>query len=162
MTTPAGSHAIAAVEHPIAAALRAEVVAFWMAHGAIPSADEARRRADELVCIARDALGEIAGVNTAALSPPGPDGRRWFAYRMFVRRQDRQLRLSLAMVRAAVQELRRRRGEPSVAGVVIVTENRKLMKRGGHRLLQRLGFARAGRDRRGQEVWMCAFDAPAG
>lgn len=158
MSPRAFGYTLHAVDHPIAENLRDEVVGFWLANRAIPFADEARRRADELVCIARDATGQIVGVNTAYRTPPGRDGRSWFAYRMFVRPQDRLVRLSLAMVREATAALQRRQVEPPVAGVVLVTENQKLMRRGGHRVLQWLGFTRVGSDRRGQDIWKFEFN----
>lgn len=159
MTRTPDAYSIASIDHPIADTLRAEVAAFWIRNGAIASPEEARRRADEMVCIARNAAGEIAGVNTAYVVTAGPEGRNWFAFRMFLRLQDRQLRLAMAMVRAATAALNTRCVEPRAVGVLLVTENQKLMLRSGHRLLSHLGFTRIGRDRRGLEVWTHVFAA---
>ncbi len=71
--------------------LRDEVAAFWVDNGALPNVDAARQRADQLVCVARNAAGEIVGVNTAYVSGLGAEQRRYFFCRMFIRPSDRLL-----------------------------------------------------------------------
>jgi hypothetical protein len=91
MTTQAGNYSITPVSAPVSEGLRQEVAAFWLGNGAIPNVIQAQRRADELVCVARNASNEIVGVNTAYVSNlPGEDGNYWF-YRMFIRPPDRHL-----------------------------------------------------------------------
>lgn len=43
------------------------------------------------------------------------------------------------------------------AGMLIVTENRKLMRPGLKRLLERHGYEYRGRERRGLDVWLARF-----
>lgn len=161
MVSQPDDYSISPVFGRVSEELRREVGAFWLGHGAIANDDEARRRADELVCVARNRAGEIVGVNTAYVSGLGAAKDRYFFYRMFVRPQDRHLHLSRAMVRAAVGALREGR-DPGAAirGVALVTENRKLMRAGGRRLLAHLGWQQAGTDPRGQDLWTVEFDPP--
>src|SRR6185436_20933426 len=100
----------------------------------ITDAGEARRRADELVCVARNGRGEIVGVNTVYVSGFRSVDERYYFYRMFMRPQDRVLHLSCELVRMAVEALREH-PQPGVKGVVLVTENPKLMRKSGQKLL---------------------------
>lgn len=161
MTTIPGDYLVTAVDHPIADALRAEVVAFWLDHGAIPTRDQAQTRADELVCVARNGVGEIAGVNTAYLADLPGQPHPYHVYRMFIRPRDRHVQVARALLRAAVEALRVRPTDRVVAGVMLVTENRKIMRRGPRRILAGLGWQAAGKDRRGLDVWTFEFGKPA-
>ena len=65
--------------------LRAQAILdFWSAHDALPE-DEARRRLDEVVCVALDAGGEVVGVNSAYPQDVLMiGGRRFLVYRRFL------------------------------------------------------------------------------
>lgn len=158
MTTQPSDYSISSVSGPVSEELRSEAAAFWLRNGAIPNSDEARRRADELVCVARNAAGEIVGVNTAYVSTFRSADDRYYFYRMFLRPQDRHLHLACELVRASVDALRDRRVEPAVQGIVLVTENKKLMRASGRRILTHLGWHPAGTDPRGLDVWKIEFD----
>ncbi len=158
MSNEPSDHVIATVFGRVDDALRQEVAAFWLRQGAIADAREAHRRADELVCVARNRQGEVIGVNTAYVAALGGGAERWFHYRMFVRPQDRRLALSCALVRAAVTALRAgRHALPGIRGVALVTENPKLMRAGGRRLLAGLGWQSAGKGPHGRDLWLIAF-----
>lgn len=157
MSVQADGYGVTAVTGRVSEDLRREVAAFWLHEGAIQEASEARRRADELVCLARNAAGEIVGVNTAYISGLRSADDRYFFYRMFIRPRDRHLHLCSALVRAAVDALRQHRDAAAVKGVVLVTENPKLMRDGGRRLLTRLGWRSVGSDARGLDLWMIEF-----
>ena len=65
MSTQPNDYSVSSERSLVSEELQREVAAFWLGNGAISNADEARRRADELVCMARNGAGEIVGVNTA-------------------------------------------------------------------------------------------------
>ena len=138
--------------------LRAEVIALWLGAKVLP-ADEARRRAGEVVFAIRNPAGELAGVNTAIVwEVPGGSGA-WYFYRTFVRREDRGVAgLPSAALRAAVALLRDHAHPAAPRGVVAVVENPRLAKRGAMRRLGRLGFHLIGRDHEGREVLCLRFD----
>jgi hypothetical protein len=58
---------ITPVWHQMTPELKAELLAFWKAHRAIDDPARAKARADQAVCIARDADGAICAVGTAAV-----------------------------------------------------------------------------------------------
>lgn len=155
-----GEYAIGAVFGEVSPALAEEIAAFWLAHGALPDPAEARRRAHEVVCLARDAAGTIAAVNSVYVAPFNPPGAPYYFYRMFVRPSARVPGLASRMVQCAVAVLRAR-AAPGVAGVVLITENPKLMLRAGQRKLTRLGWSYVGRGPLGRDAWRIDFAAPA-
>lgn len=159
MITQAGEYSITSVSAPVCEELRGETVAFWRCNGAIADPAEAQRRADELVCVARNANQEIVGVNTAYVSKlPGERECYWF-YRMFIRPPDRHVHLTRAMMGAAVNALRARpRSEPAIRGVLLITENRKIMRTGGRRFLAGLGWHRSGSSQHGLDIWRVPFE----
>ena len=60
-----------------------QILAFWSAHGAL-TGEAARERLGELVCVALDDAGEIAGVNSAQADTVPPVNRRFWRYRSFL------------------------------------------------------------------------------
>ena len=151
-------YSIATCPEPIGDALRQDAIAFWLQHGAIPDPAEAARRVDELVCIARNTAGHIVGVSTAYPTQLQTEAVPRFVYRMFVRERDRHLQLACGIMRQSIEGLRQRRARrPAIAGLVLVAENTKLNRRGGHRILRSLGWQRVGADARGQDVWCFDF-----
>ncbi len=155
-------YSISVVHRHVDNALRDELVAFWMQHGAVPDAAEARRRAGEAVCIVRNAGSEIVAVNSVYVARFRGYADPQYFYRQFARPQDRVLRLGVAMLRQAVAALRaaHRAGDP-VRGIVLVAENPKLSRKSGHRLLAWLGWTFLGKGPRGFDLWQIDFSAPA-
>jgi hypothetical protein len=100
----------------------------------------------------------LAGVSTVALKPRPTDGRMLYHYRMFLRPEHRQPHLMRAVTNATRDHLRAfRHPDVAPAGMLIVTENRKLMRPGLKRLLERHGYEYRGRERRGLDVWLTRF-----
>jgi GNAT superfamily N-acetyltransferase len=109
-------------------ALRDETVAFWDRHGAIADPAAARRRADQLVAVARSEGpdGEIAGVCTAVPRPIPDLGQTLYYYRTFVAPSFRGAFLMQRLMRVAVAELERYsqvHPEHSAAGVYLELES---------------------------------------
>ncbi|HEX3537956.1 MAG TPA: hypothetical protein VHU15_14450 [Stellaceae bacterium] len=157
-----GRYRIDPVFGTITPQLRGELVQFWLDEGALPDANAAWARTDEVVCIARDPARAIASVNTVYLAPlQGPDDLHYF-YRMFTRPQDRLLELTTGMVRVCRESLEASRlRDPRARGVVIVAENPKLQGPAGHRLLSSKGWVHLGKNPRGFDVWRKLFPGAA-
>ena len=137
---------------------RAEAVAFWLAQGALASRREAVRRAFEIVYLVRSAGGTLAGMCTAALRSGAREESSYYAFRMFLRREDRVPYLMRAVTNATRDFLSAlEHPEPRPAGMVIVAENAKLMRPGIRRYFQRHGYAFRGTTSAGRDVWLAPF-----
>lgn len=137
---------------------RAEAVAFWLAHGALADQRVAQGRAFELVYLVRRGDGLLAGMSTAALQRAA-DGRHYYVYRMFLGAPDRVPYLMGIVTHASRERLREFAAvAPKPAGMLIVTENLKLMRPGIQRYAQRHGYVLRGRTRRGLDVWLAPFE----
>lgn len=151
----------------LSAPVAREVADFWLAEGAIGEPAEAARRIAEVVCIARGRDGTIVGVNSAYVGTFERPDHAYYFYRMFIREADRVRGLGARMTTAAVDCLRDVAAGAGVGvrGVVLITENPKLMQPGAQGLLTRLGWTYVGRGPRGRDVWKVDFgslpDAPA-
>jgi hypothetical protein len=156
-----GAYRIDAVFGRLTPQLRGELVQFWLDEGALPDANAAWARTDQVVCIARDPTEAIASVNTVHLGRlQGVEGLHYF-YRMFSRPRDRTLALTTAMSRAcreylAGSPLR----DPRARGMVIIAQNPKLQSPAGHRLLSQRGWNLVGKTDRGFEVWTRPLPEP--
>ena len=157
-----GQYRIDAVFGQMTPRLRGELVQFWLDERALPDANAAWARTDEVVCIARDPAEAIASVNTVYLATLQADEDLYYFYRMFTRPRDRVLELTTAMSRAcreclAASPLRDKRAR----GLVIVAENPKLQTPAGQRLLSGRGWTFVGKTERGLDVWKRPFEPGA-
>jgi hypothetical protein len=137
---------------------RASAIRLWLDQGVLRGRVAAIRRAEQLVYLVYRADGALAGMSTAGLRT-GAKGRLWYVYRMFLRPEDRVPYLMRAVTNATRDLLR---GFPHpggpVAGMLIETENRKLMRPGIRRYFERHGYVYRGRSRRGLDLWLAPFD----
>ena len=142
--------------------LRGELVQFWLDEAALPDANAAWARTNEVVCIARDVAEAIASVNTAHLAPLQSAEDLHYFYRMFTRRPDRLWELSAGMLRACVEFLAAcPLRDPRARGIAIVAENPKLQTRAGRRILTGMGWSQIGATPHGLDVWRMEFPAAA-
>jgi hypothetical protein len=154
-----GEYSIVPVYGRVTDALRGEIVEFWTRNRAIGNPREAWRRTGEVVYVVRRPDGAVAGVSTVYVAP-GQDGRRRYVYRMFIQPGDRVYGM-MAFVTAATRDLLRELDVPNKpAGVVIVTENRKIMRKGMRRVLRKIGFTLVGKTQAGLDVWRSDFATP--
>jgi hypothetical protein len=104
----------------------------------------------------------VVGVSTIGLKP-GPGGRSLYHFRMFLRPEHRQpclMREVANGTRDFLRTFRHPRAEP--VGMLIVTENRKLMRAGIKRYLSRHGYDYRGRTPGRLDVWLARFaEAPS-
>jgi len=141
---------------------RRESMAFWLEHKAVSDPNERARRSHEVVVMVRNGEGELAGLSTVGLTRVG-DGRIFYAYRMFMRPRDRVPYL-MWKVTDGSRDLLRNFTHPQghVAGLLIVTENPKLMRRGMKRDFQRHGYHYQGKTPQGLDVWAVEFGETSG
>ena len=138
-------------------ALAEEIMAMWQRNGVIDDVAERRRRVAEVAMGVRAPGGELVGVSTVY---PGRIGQRgpFYFYRMYIEPGHRRTRMMLRVALATRELLRNLEGELRLPGMVIVTENPKLMRRGAQRLFQRNGCRHLGRTPQRQDVWLTAFE----
>jgi GNAT superfamily N-acetyltransferase len=136
-----------------------ELVDFWLQHRAIADVREAKRRTQEVVCLAIDAEDRIAGVSTVYIVPFGPEKTPHWHYRTFVRPDCRLPGIAVRILRASLRCLAQiaasRRGLS--AGLVILTENRRLKHPGWHKILIAEGMHYLGVTPDGMDVWKHDF-----
>jgi hypothetical protein len=145
---------------------RGEILALWRNGGATLEAEpeEADRRSRETVFMVRASTGELAGVSGVALVRV-KGRRRFYAYSTYLRGQDRVPYLMLAVLNATRDFLRGfQHPKSKPEGMLLVTENHKLMRPGVRKLLVRHRYQYWGRNAKGEDVWAVEFaesDNPA-
>lgn len=102
-----------------------ELMAFWKREGAIPDEARARARLQQVVLLARDGDGEVAGVCTALSLTPPQLGQPMYFWRAFIARKWRTTRLiyRLLMDSFDVLETYAREREFPCIGVILELEN---------------------------------------
>ncbi len=102
-----------------------ELMAFWKREGAIPDEAQATARLKQVVMLARDADGEIAGVCTAMPMTPPQLGQPVYFWRAFVAPKWRATRLiyNLLMDSFDVLEAYARERDFPCIGVILELEN---------------------------------------
>jgi hypothetical protein len=137
---------------------RGEAVAFWLAQGALQNRQVGERRAAELAYLVRRTDDELAGIATVGRKSVA-DGRFYYLFRMFLRLEDRTPYLMRAVTNATRDFLRDfEHPLGHAAGMLIVTENRKLMHPGIRRYFERHGYRYRGKNSRGLNLWLAPFD----
>lgn len=139
-----------------------EVLDFWR-QGRLVPAEEALRRVPEVLCVARDAQGELVGLNSAYRAVDPGTLRVYYYYRTFIRDADRGVvGLPTIMLRFAETCLRERASIDGVSGMRLVMENPKLMHPAIDKRLRKAGFESVGQDARGCAIWQLGFDTAPG
>lgn len=131
-----------------------DLLAFWKAHHAIPNEDEARRRLSQVVLLARDADGEIAGVCTAYPATPPQLGQPVYVWRVFIAPAWRSSRLMFNLGSrscAVLGEYARAHGYPCI-GILVELENERFKEVGRQAEWPRPRFTYIGKSPRGLDV----------
>lgn len=150
------SYRILCVYGQIDEELARELIDFWTRNKAIPNLRKARARVPQVVLIARNADGQLAGVSTVYRMTVNRD-RQYYFYRMFIQPSDRVPGMMRFMTKRTFDYLRDLKVEDKPAGMAVVTENIKLMKRGIRREFERNGYTCLGKTRRGFDLWIHEF-----
>ena len=75
-----------------------DLLAFWKHEGAIPDEAQARARLNQVVLLARDAMGDVAGVCTALPMTPPQLGQPVYFWRAFIGAHHRTSRLIFTLL----------------------------------------------------------------
>ena len=135
-----------------------EVIRLWRSNGVVAPA-EAARRCREVVFTIHNEAGDLIGVNTVYVADFRRLGTPYYFYRTFIRASDRGVSgLPELTLRLTCEFLRGHPHPQRPAGVIIETENPKLMRRAQSAKLARLGFRKLGTNQRGQDVLYHNFD----
>ncbi|MFV1968605.1 MAG: hypothetical protein ACC628_24555 [Pirellulaceae bacterium] len=117
-------------------AVREDVARFWLAESALPDLAAAQTRAHQLLVVARDPNGQVAGVSTAVRTFIDLLGFECFFYRTFVARAHRtrglrstQLFWNILLESHRFLNERFLRGcDPGVPGIYAEIENTSMMR----------------------------------
>jgi hypothetical protein len=137
------------------------IVRFWLAEGAIPDEQEARRRSAEVVHLGFDEDGRIVAVNTCfrGMLDAGNGPLPYWFYRTYVAPKARGIRLFRGLFLLTARYLA---GLPRSAGaehgIAVRLENPKFYKRSGRWALGRVGIKPLVKDAGGAEIW--GYDFP--
>jgi len=133
---------------------REDILAFWKRNNALPNAEEAQKRVRQVVMMVTGSSGEVIGVSTVYPGQIQNDNREYFFYRMFIQPGDRVFGLMTAVTQKTLQFLQKAAFPDKPDGLIIVTENPKLMRKGAMARLRRLGFQLLGKNAKGMDVWL--------
>ncbi len=120
---------IVPVWRQVTPALADELVAFWRDNNAIVSDAIARRRVEQVVCIARDEAGALCGVGTALVKVLPRLRQPMYYYRQFFARSLRGQHQELAFFRRCKQVLQAYNADLDQAeslGILLEIENAKI------------------------------------
>ncbi len=136
--------------------LAQELVDFWMGNKAMPNRRRARARVPQVVFIARNKAGRLAGVTTVYASMLNRNQQYYF-YRMFIQPADRVSGMMRFMTIKTREHLSSLKIKDKPEGMAIVTENIKLMNRGMRREFERAGYTCMGKTGKGFDLWITEF-----
>lgn len=137
--------------------LRDEIIDLWRRNRILPGPEEARRRVDQVVLAIRNPAGQVVGVTTVYTGDFQQRGNVYYFYRMFIQPSDRIPGLMRSVTLRTRDLLRERHTPDGPRGVIIVTENAKLMRPGMRRMFERNGYEYMGRGPKGNDVWRALF-----
>lgn len=150
-------YAIDNVFQAVPPALRDEIIDLWRRNQILPGPEEALRRVNQVVLAIRNPAGQVAGVSTAYVGDFQQRGNSYWFYRMFIQPADRVPGLMRFVTLRTCGILGERHVPGGPKGVIIVTENRKLMRPGMRRMFERNGYEYMGRGPKGHDVWRVLF-----
>lgn len=131
-----------------------ELLAFWKEHNAIPNEAQARARLTQVVLLARDADGAIAGVCTAYPMTPPQLGQPMYFWRGFIAPKWRRTRLIGSLLSRSCQVLgdHARDNDYPCIGILLELENDRFGSVGRKAEWINPRFSYIGRSPRGLDV----------
>lgn len=155
--TPSGGHSRFTLTHVwpnISESDASDLLAFWKQHNAIPNEEQARARLAQVVLLARDAEGAIAGVCTAYSMTPPQLGQPMYFWRAFIAPQWRSTRLIGTLLSGSCDllgEHSREHDFPCI-GILLELENERFGKAGRKAEWVHPRFCYIGKSPRGLDV----------
>lgn len=136
---------------------RREIIDFWKRSNALGDEQASADRARQVVFMVRNADDRLVGVSTVYIADFMHPGQRFYFYRMFIQPEDRVPGMMRFVTLRSRDMLQAEYTPGSPRGIVIVTENRKLMRAGMKRMFERNGWQYVGRGPRGNDLWLWPF-----
>ena len=131
-----------------------KVVDLWRRNRILPAGTDPHQRAQQVVTAAVNMDDSVVGVVTVyeqTLSIPLKlAGKHVFVYRQFTQREDQRFDVMHSLSDEAVKLLD---GTPGIDGILVLTENRKMMRDGFRRYFSRRGFELVDAPRIPEDVW---------
>lgn len=137
--------------------LRREIIVFWKKNQAIANPQETEKRAHEVVYIVRNRSNDIVGVSSVYIGDFMQPGKRYYFCRMFIQPTDRIAGMMRFVFLQTLDALQSVNTSDKPSGMVVVTENQKLMRKGMRCLFERIGGQYFGRGPRGNDLWVWSF-----
>lgn len=116
------------------------------------------RRANQVVYMVLNQQQQVVAVSTVFISKLPKDGQTYFFYRMFIQPSDRIYGMMKLLTLKTCTFLEREPQQDKPKGVIIFTENRKLMRPGLKRLFKRNGFEYLQKNPKKEDVWRWSFN----
>ncbi|MGE8281971.1 MAG: hypothetical protein ACN6O2_16250 [Stenotrophomonas sp.] len=141
--------------------LGVELATFWLQQGAISDPDEARRRADEVVCIGRDPQGDIQAIASVAIKVLPRLLQPMYYFRAFVAPGARGHDHATVMLIKSLKILQSYNAglpQPESLGILLELENRGLEKRSQRAYIPELNSVFIGYSPRGLHLRVSYFD----
>ena len=134
-----------------------KIISFWRKNHALPANESGQERVRQIVLAAFNEKDEVIGVNTVYPGKLKGDGPLFFIYRQFIQPEDRVFGLMRYMTMKAWAVLGDKEIEEKPEGVIIITENRKLMRPGIAALFNKWGWQHLGRSPKNEDIWLKKF-----
>lgn len=132
-----------------------QIMDLWKRNQAIDDPNELKRRVTDVVYIARAPDGELIGVSTVYIA--NLLDNYYFFYRMFIHVNHRRTGMMRRIVEATRYYLEELQIENKPLGMIIVTENPKLMREGVRQMLVRHGYIYLGKTPQNMDMWKAEF-----
>lgn len=145
----------------VSAEQQQKILGFWQRNNAIGNPQEARQRIRQVVLIAENDDKQVVGVSTVYIELFQGNMKQYFFYRMFIDPADRVYGMMKFMVQITHETLKNIDLANKPDGMVVITENAKLMRKGMYRMLERGGMDYIGKDNRQQDIWYWSFNKPS-
>ena len=145
----------------VSAEQQQDILDFWRRNNAIGDPQSAQRRVQQVVLMTRNIEGQVVGISTAYIEQFRGNMKNYFFYRMFIQPADRVYGMMEFMTQMTHQSLKDFNMQNKPDGMVVITENPKLMRKGMQRMLARSGLEYIGKDAQQQDIWYWGFDKPS-
>ena len=142
-------------------ALKEEIIDFWLEERALGSREQAEKRVNQVVFVARDSFGEIAGICTAYPQQNLQLRHNFYHYRTFVAAAHRKGMIGIRLLVEARDYFNGRFTQghnPDIIGIILEIENKEISRRFTEAIWSQTGFIFIGYNHRNDHVRVYYFD----
>ena len=137
--------------------VRREIIRLWQRHNVVRDQREADLRSHQAVIIIRNEQNDLIGLSTIYTGEFLQRGNLYYFYRMFIQPEDRIPGMMWEVTTRTFEVLQAHPVPGKPPGIIIVTENPKLMRPGMKRSFERHGWTYLGRGPRNNDLWSKLF-----